>query len=162
MSMKNYLKLLNKSWSAMIFIEIALFAIVYVVNYYYYLSNEPILTKGYAVTFSYVLMLVMVLCVFLGGKGVNRKLKSIISLPLPEKVEKYRMLQIKRLRIYSLINTVALLGMFVCNQKSFLLFSIISVLLTLLAKVSELKLKMELSLSKEEIENMEKLKFEKI
>ena len=160
--MKNYLKLLNKSWSAMIFIEIALFAIVYVVNYYYYLSNDAILSKGYSVTFSYVLMLVMVLCVFLGGKGTNRKIKNLVSLPLPEKLEKYRMLQIKRLRFYSLVNIVALIGLFFCNQTSFLLFSIISVLLTLLSKVSELKLKMELSLSEEEIENMEKLKFEKI
>jgi hypothetical protein len=42
------------------------------------------------------------------------------------------------------------------------LFSIIALLLTLLSKVSELKLKMELSLSEEEIENMDKLKFEKI
>ena len=86
----------------------------------------------------------------------------MVSLPLPEKLEKYRMLQIKRLRFYSLVNIVALIGLFFCNQTSFLLFSIISVLLTLLSKVSELKLKMELSLSEEEIENMEKLKFEKI
>jgi hypothetical protein len=160
--MKQYLKLLNKSWSAMIFIEILLIAMFYVLTYYYYLSNEPILSKGYSVTFSYVLMLVMVLCVFLGGKGINRKIKNLVSLPLPEKLEKYRMLQIKRLRFYSLVNIVALIGLFFCNQTSFLLFSIISVLLTLLSKVSELKLKMELSLSEEEIENMEKLKFEKI
>lgn len=160
--MQKYLKLLNKAWSAMIFIEIALFAIFYVLTYYYYLSNEPILSKGQAVTFSYVLMLVMVICVFLGGKGVSRKVKNIASLPLPEKLEKYRMLQIKRLRFYSLINIVALFGYFVCNQTSFLLFSIIALLLTLLSRVSELKLKMELSLTEEEIGNMEKLKFEKI
>lgn len=160
--MKKYLKLLNKSWNAMILIEVVLVAMFYVLTYYYYLSNEPILSKGYSVTFSYVLMLVMVLCVFFGGKGINRKIKNLVSLPLPEKLEKYRMLQIKRLRFYSLVNIVALIGLFFCNQTSFLLFSIISVLLTLLSKVSELKLKMELSLSEEEIENMDKLKFEKI
>lgn len=160
--MKQYLKLLNKSWSAMIFIEIILIAIFYVLTYYYYLSNDAILSKGLSVSFSYVLMLLMVLCVFLGGKGTSRKIKNIVSLPLPEKIEKYRMLQIKRLRFYSLVNIVALIGMFFCNQNSFLLFSIIALLLTLLSKVSELKLKMELSLSEEEIENMDKLKFEKI
>ncbi len=160
--MQKYLKLLNKSWSAMIFIEILLVAIFYVTTYYYHQSNPSILSKGYSVTFSYVLMLVMVLCVFWGGKGVNRKVKELVSLPLPEKLEKYRMLQIKRLRFYSIVNVTAVIGMFFCNQNSFLLFSIISVLLTLLSRVSELKLKMELSLSEEEIENMEKLKFEKI
>ena len=160
--MKKYLKLLNKSWNAMILIEVVLVAMFYVLTYYYYLSNDAILSKGYSVTFSYVLMLVMVLCVFLGGKGINRKVKDLVSLPLPEKLEKYRMLQIKRLRFYSIVNITALIGMFFCNQNSFLLFSVISVLLTLLSRVSELKLKMELSLSEEEIANMEKLKFEKI
>ena len=123
--MKKYLKLLNKSWNAMILIEVVLVAMFYVLTYYYYLSNDAILSKGYSVTFSYVLMLVMVLCVFLGGKGTNRKIKNLVSLPLPEKLEKYRMLQIKRLRFYSLVNIVALIGLFFCNQTSFLLFSII-------------------------------------
>ena len=160
--MQKYLKLLSKAWVAMIVIEIVLVALFYLTTYYYHQTNPPILSQGYSVTFSYVLMLVMVLCVFLGGKGTNRKIKNLVSLPLPEKLEKYRELQIKRLRFYSIVNITALIGLFFCNQTSFLLFSIISVLLTLLCKVSELKLKMELSLTEEEIENMEKLKFEKI
>lgn len=160
--MQKYLKLLSKAWVAMIVIEIVLVALFYLTTYYYHQTNPPILSQGYSVTFSYVLMLVMVLCVFLGGKGTNRKIKNLVSLPLPEKLEKYRELQIKRLRFYSIVNITALIGLFFCNQTSFLLFSIISVLLTLLCKVSDLKLKMELSLSEEEIENMEKLKFEKI
>ena len=159
--MQKYLKLLSKAWVAMIVIEIVLVALFYLTTYYYHQTNPPILSQGYSVTFSYVLMLVMVLCVFLGGKGTNRKIKNLVSLPLPEKLEKYRELQIKRLRFYSIVNITALVGMFFCNQNSFLLFSVISVLLTLLSRVSELKLKMELSLSEEEIENMEKLKFKK-
>ncbi len=159
--MQKYLKLLSKAWVAMIVIEIVLVALFYLTTYYYHQTNPPILSQGYSVTFSYVLMLVMVLCVFLGGKGTNRKIKNLVSLPLPEKLEKYRELQIKRLRFYSIVNITALIGLFFCNQTSFLLFSIISVLLTLLCKVSDLKLKMELSLTEEEIENMEKLKFEK-
>lgn len=159
--MQKYLKILNKSWSSMILIEIILIAIIYVATYYYHQSNPQIFSEGYAVTFSYVLMLVMVLCVFLASKGTNRKLKALHVLPLPEKLEKYHLLQVKRLRLYSVINFVALIGMFFCNQTSFILFSIIAIVLTLLCRVTELKLKFELALSEEELENIEKLKFEK-
>lgn len=159
--MQEYLKILHKSWIAMVMMEFALIIIIYLLSYFYHQTNDALLSEGYAVTFSYVLMLVMVVCVFLGGKGSNRKLKKINTLPLPKKLTEYRLLQIKRLRAFSLINIIALLGLFVCNQTSYLLFSIIAVVLTLLCKVSELKLKVELALSEEDIENMNKIKFEK-
>jgi hypothetical protein len=60
-----------------------------------------------------------------------------------------------------MVSVIAAIGFFVCAEPNYLLFSAISLVLILLSKPTQTKMRIELALSEEEINKIEKLKFEK-
>lgn len=159
--MKRFINILNKSWYASLLSVVLISAFVAAI--YYIWNFEATFEGKEAVIFSYGLMLVMVLCVFSAGKSSRRKLARIRenNVSLPEKVAKYHSISQKRLLLYDFVAVIAATGFLLCSQPSYLLFSAISLLLVLLSKPTETKVKMELALSEKEINDFETLKFEK-
>ncbi len=135
--------------------------VAFVLAIYYFFGIEATFTGNKAVIFSYALMILMVFCVFAGGKSSRRKIQRLKEATLPEKAEKYRSILIKRLSFYNLVNLIALIGLLVCAQVSYVIFSVIALLLIVLTRPAVLKLKIDLALSEEEINGFEKLKFER-
>lgn len=157
--MKQYIGILNKTWLALLLATV-LFAGFLTITYHF-AAWEAFFTGRKAVIVSYGLMLIMVVCVFAATKGTRRHLLQMRACTIPQKAEKYRTLIVKRLVFYNLVNDMALIGLFLCGSMNYLLFSGISVLLILLSKPNETKLKIDLSLNEKEIQEFEQLKFEK-
>ena len=95
------------------------------------------------------------------GKGTRRKLQKLKGEELPKKLERYRALLIKRFLFYGMVNFIAIIGVIASGQISYMIFSVISLLLIVLSKPTELKLKVELALGEEDMRMFEKLRFEK-
>lgn len=157
--MKTYMGLLNKSWKA-VMISLILLDIA-VVGYYFFAGIEAVTEGKNNIILSYALMLLMVVCVFLAGKGTRRKLQKLKGEELPKKLERYRALLIKRFLFYGLVNFIAIIGVVASGQISYMIFCVISLLLIVLSKPTELKLKVELALGEEDMRMFEKLRFEK-
>lgn len=157
--MKQYIGTLNKTWLAILMATVLFACFLAFTHHFAHLG--AFFTGRKAVIVSYGLMLMMVVCVFAATKGTRRHLLQMRACTIPQKAEKYRTLIIKRLVFYNLVNDMALIGLFLCGSMNYLLFSGISILLILLSKPSETKLKIDLSLNEKEIQEFEQLKFEK-
>ncbi len=156
--MKKYLKLLDKVWIATL--AISLLITGFAAAIYYFIGFEANVSGRNAVIFSYALMLLMVLCVFSAGKSTRRKIERLKTADLPQKAEKYRTAIMKRMMLYSSVSLIAVVGLVVCASAGYLLFCAISVLLIVLSKPTETKVKIELGLTENEIKEFDKLKFE--
>lgn len=157
-AMKKYLKLLDKVWIATLAIN--LLTSGFAAAIYYFIGFEANVSGRNAVIFSYALMLLMVLCVFSAGKSTRRKIESLKTADLPQKAEKYRTAIMKRMMLYASVSLIAVVGLVVCAAPGYLLFCAISILLIVLSKPSETKVKIELGLTENEIKEFDKLKFE--
>ncbi len=157
--MKKYLKLLDKVWIATLAIN--LLTSGFAAAIYYLIGFEANVSGRNAVIFSYALMLLMVLCVFSAGKSTRRKIESLkTTADLPQKAEKYRTAIMKRMMLYASVSLIAVVGLVVCAAPGYLLFCAISILLIVLSKPTETKVKIELGLTENEIKEFDKLKFE--
>lgn len=157
--MKQYIGLLGKTWLTVLLTTV--FTACFLAIAFHFSHLESFFTGNKLIIVSYALMLLMIACVFSATKGTRRRLLQMKAYTLPRKAEKYRILMVKRLIFYNLINNIALIGMFLCGNMNYLLFCGISALLILLSKPSETKLKIDLSLNEKEIQEFEQLKFEK-
>ncbi len=157
--MKQYIQILRKVWVAMVIMSFLLVAFTLAI--YYFFGIEATFTGNKAVIFSYALMFLMVFCVFMASKSSRRKIQRLKEATLPEKAEKYRSILIRQLSFYNLVNFFALIGLLLCAQVSYVIFSVIALLLIALTRPNSLKLKIDLALSEEEINEFEKLKFER-
>ena len=156
---EKYVNLLTRAWYASLLNIILISGFVTAI--YYIWGFEPSFDNMKSVIFSYGLMLAMVMCVFSAGKSSKRKLSKLKELDLPNKLTKYRTILLKKLLLYSMVSVIAAIGFFVCAEPNYLLFSAISLVLILLSKPTQTKMRIELALSEEEINKIEKLKFEK-
>lgn len=62
--------------------------------------------------------------------------------------------------LYASVSLIAVVGLVVCAAPGYLLFCAISILLIVLSKPTETKVKIELGLTENEIKEFDKLKFE--
>jgi hypothetical protein len=129
---------------------------------YFYVSrngNSPYIDGKYNFYFSIALMLAMILCMFCGNNMAKRKIKKLKAEDLVKKLVNYKEIYQKRIRWFSIISVIAVFGMIVGADKSYAIFSAISIILIVLSRCSKLKVKYELNLSEEDIKKMENMKF---
>ena len=155
--MKIYLQILKKSWAVnLILMTLPATAalILWAVNHRQWTGFE---TRYIYPT--YVCMLAILALVVLADRQFKKKIKQIQKKELADKLSEYKTAYSKKLQCYDIIGVLVLVMVAFIHQITPMVFYLLALLLVITNRPTEIKLKYELSLSKEETEKFKYLKF---
>lgn len=104
-----------------------------------------------------VIMMVTILTLFFSGwKKYQSQLSKIKLLAFGEKLNKYQEINNKRLKSFTIMTVISIVGFVLSSNIYYLGFGFLSILLIFLNRTTKIKITFELNLTKQEVEKIEK------
>ena len=154
--MDRYLQILRISWvSALV---IAIFATVLTVVVRLFLGQEDTSNNNGMIYSTIVVMVVIALLLF-GNKYGKKQIKKLKNKDLIEKITKYKSVYMNQLMCYVLISIVCFVVMILSRNFVIIIFDVFTVLLIIVNRPTQIKVKFDLNLTTEELSKFNHIKF---
>lgn len=153
--MKQYINILKTLW-ILSTVSCALVLAVFLIPMIFGLDIS--IGDSYSVRYGFALQLVCVIVTMFVNKSFKKKLKTASSLQsLTDKLESYKTISTKNLGLCSGLTVLSSFAMILSSNKEFALIPILLLLLIVLKRPFLIKIKMDLSLSEQEMEKFSKI-----
>jgi hypothetical protein len=151
--MKSYIQNLNGLHIKYIIINLIISLVSIVASL---LIKNPGISQKFNMYLSVIIMICILILFFFGRKSYRNGLEKAKELPFGKKLNLYHEINNKRLKTFTYITLTACVGLVLSNNYMYMIFAILSISLILLNRASKPKLKFELKITEQEIEELVK------
>ncbi|MBR1774170.1 MAG: hypothetical protein IJ759_01465 [Bacteroidales bacterium] len=155
--MEKYLQILNRVWKAFLFLGVVFTVMVALLGYFFAKDAVAENPKADMIGLG-VIMFCMIIVLIYTNMYKKRQLKKLKTADLPEKLQTYKTVYQKTLQYYDFLTMIPIAAMIYMHNLTPILFSVLALLLIVLNRPTEIKVKMDLSLTNDELEKFKHLK----
>jgi len=104
-----------------------------------------------------IIMMICILLFFIGGRKIyQRELAKMKDFALGKKLNSYHESNKKRLKSFTIMSVIAIIGLVLSNNMMYLIFCVLSLMMIILNRTNKAKIAYELNLTSKEVEKLGK------